>query len=159
MTDTKNTVSDAILAHWVEVADIFGESTISSISAGELAAIVRELQSLRASIPGGVGVKEELLGLERYHQMTDGWGDEMIGLKQHPTGDYVKWSDILAICQSLSALDLLPAETAALPERCPHCDLHWGYNPPALIAGTDQVRCIECKTVYALSEALKENAP
>lgn len=38
-----------------------------------------------------------------------------------------------------------------LPERCPHCDLQWIYNPPAIVAGTDKVRCIECKTVFVPS--------
>ena len=67
-----------------------------------------------ASILKEPGVKETLLALDRYHQMTDGWGDEVLGLKQHPAGDYVKWTDILTICQSFS-----PSTSGgeALPER------------------------------------------
>ncbi|KFL27630.1 hypothetical protein JP75_25215 [Devosia riboflavina] len=35
--------------------------------------------------------------LERYEQFVDGWGDEVLGLKQHPKGDYVKFEDVLAL--------------------------------------------------------------
>lgn len=35
-----------------------------------------------------------------------------------------------------------------LPEYCPHCDRNWIYHHPAIVAGTDKVRCIECKTVF-----------
>lgn len=48
------------------------------------------------------GVTPEMIGvpsstpqaeLERFSQFTDGWGDEVLGLKQHPKGEYVKYSD------------------------------------------------------------------
>ena len=45
-------------------------------------------------------LRETLLSLERYHQFVDGWGDEVLGVKQHPTGDYVKWTDILKLLQA-----------------------------------------------------------
>lgn len=134
MTDTKNTVSDAILAHWIEVAEIVGENGTPAVSTGELAAMARELQSLRASIPGGVGVKGLNIG--------EGWETHSLADKrrlQHDAGiphlptdmtfearkavsgegpRAYEWSDkkhrlVYDLCREierLSALDLSPAE-------------------------------------------------
>lgn len=46
-------------------------------------------------------VEAVLAGLERYEQFVDGWGDEVLGLKNHPHGDYVKFEDVCAALASL----------------------------------------------------------
>jgi hypothetical protein len=81
---------------------------IARCGPGTMRAILSELLALRSSVKT-VWVAD-LLSLERYHQMTDGWGDEVIGLKQHPAGDYVKWRDVLKVCQSISAIEAPASE-------------------------------------------------
>lgn len=106
MTDTKNTVSDAILAHYIEHADIVGDNGTPAISTGELAAMARELQSLRASIPGGVGVKgASFQGLiELLRVARDQWNADQDKAAFENLGSAI---DRLV---ALSALDLSPAE-------------------------------------------------
>lgn len=58
----------------------------------------------------------EVVGLpaiERYSQFVDGWGDEVLGLKQHPKGEYVKFDDVAALLASPKA-GVTEAELVAL---------------------------------------------
>lgn len=48
--------------------------------------------------------REALKSMERFSQFMDGWGDEVLGLKQHPAGDYVKWSDILHTLRAMETV-------------------------------------------------------
>lgn len=78
------------------------------VGAYELRSIMLELQHLRSqslSTQQPMGeVKNRLMALDRFSQFVDGWGDEVLGLKQHQAGDYIKWSDLLHVIQSLSAI-------------------------------------------------------
>lgn len=42
--------------------------------------------------------------------------------------------------------------------RCPECRLNWWLHPPAKIHDSDQVRCVECKSVYPLATLTPENS-
>lgn len=108
MTDTKNTVSDELLADLIrEAANEDWEDLVLALT---------ELQSLRASIPGDVGVKLEALAYdwEYIDPKTGHWSYARTPDRaNHLQAQGVKLTPVYTIevvRQAQSALDLSPAE-------------------------------------------------